>query len=158
MPIPYSWRNGRSPCHLGLGVQNARFFPSERASTPAVQRFHPYPSAAGVSLWGIGSLSRRTITENRDARSPISSYSQEPFPNSWPDNAGPPLPAAQRRTRDKSQPMWRRIEAAKAAAPYRHIRLMTLPLELCPRRSWTRSRSEFPISMTLAEILATFPA
>jgi hypothetical protein len=25
--------------------------------------------------------------------------------------------------RDKSQPMWRRIEAAKAAAPYRHIRL-----------------------------------
>jgi hypothetical protein len=25
--------------------------------------------------------------------------------------------------RDKSQPLWRRIEAAKAAAPYRHIRL-----------------------------------
>jgi hypothetical protein len=25
--------------------------------------------------------------------------------------------------RDKSQPMWRRIEAAKAAAPYRHIRI-----------------------------------
>jgi hypothetical protein len=25
--------------------------------------------------------------------------------------------------RDKSQPIWRRIEAAKAAAPYRHIRL-----------------------------------
>ena len=25
--------------------------------------------------------------------------------------------------RDKSQPMWRRIEAAKAAAPYRHIKI-----------------------------------
>lgn len=25
--------------------------------------------------------------------------------------------------RDKSQPIWRRIEAAKATAPYRHIRL-----------------------------------
>jgi len=25
--------------------------------------------------------------------------------------------------RDKSQPIWRRIEAAKAAAPYRHIRI-----------------------------------
>lgn len=25
--------------------------------------------------------------------------------------------------RDKSQPIWRRIEAAKEAAPYRHIRL-----------------------------------
>jgi len=25
--------------------------------------------------------------------------------------------------RDKSQPMWRRIEAAKAAAPYRHVRI-----------------------------------
>jgi hypothetical protein len=25
--------------------------------------------------------------------------------------------------RDKTQPMWRRIEAAKAAAPHRHIRL-----------------------------------
>jgi hypothetical protein len=25
--------------------------------------------------------------------------------------------------RDKSQPMWRRIEAAKAAAPYRRIRI-----------------------------------
>jgi hypothetical protein len=25
--------------------------------------------------------------------------------------------------RDKSQPIWRRIDAAKAAAPYRHIRI-----------------------------------
>jgi hypothetical protein len=25
--------------------------------------------------------------------------------------------------RDKSQPMWRRIEAAKEAAPYRHIKI-----------------------------------
>jgi hypothetical protein len=25
--------------------------------------------------------------------------------------------------RDKSQPMWRRIEAAKVAAPYRHIKI-----------------------------------
>jgi hypothetical protein len=25
--------------------------------------------------------------------------------------------------RDDSQPMWRRIEAAKAAAPYRHIKI-----------------------------------
>jgi hypothetical protein len=28
-------------------------------------------------------LSLRTIMENRDARSPISSYSQEPFPFAW---------------------------------------------------------------------------
>jgi hypothetical protein len=54
-----------------------------------------------------------------------------PFPDSWPDNAGPlclppnaqPLEFMLAVTRDKSQPMWRRIEAAKAAAPYRHIRI-----------------------------------
>ena len=39
-----------------------------------------------------------------------------------PANAGP-LEFMLAVMRDETQPMWRRIEAAKAAAPYRHIRL-----------------------------------
>lgn len=73
-------------------------------------------------------MSRRTITESKmpDPLFPHTAKNRFPLPRvikldplCLPPNAEP-LDFMLAVMRDKSQPMWRRIEAAKAAAPYRH--------------------------------------
>jgi hypothetical protein len=76
-------------------------------------------------------MSRRVITENRMPEPPFPRIAKSRFPLPGVIKLDPlclppkaePLDFMLAVMRDKSQPIWRRIEAAKAAAPYRHVKI-----------------------------------
>jgi hypothetical protein len=105
---------------------------SGRASTPAVQGLPSFSPTAGVFFFSRhrpcrGGQSRRI--EMPDPSFPHATKNHFPLPGvikldplRLPSDAEP-LDFMLAVMRDEAQPIWRRIEAAKAAAPYRHIRI-----------------------------------
>ena len=75
---------GAHPSHLGSSVQSACcFLPARIGRSSVLRGFILIPRIAGGLFLRHRPCKRQTITENRDARSPISSHSQQPFPFAW---------------------------------------------------------------------------